>query len=511
MGLYFNIALFLPYKNYENKNVFLKGYVVERNNNNEYVLKVEKFDKYKLIKRFKIKVYTNNMFEVGDCLLLNGVFSVGEISRNYKGFNYKNYLRQNGIMGIVNIDLDNNKHFIKKIGINKSVEIYISIFKENLNSVLETLFEMKYSGFMQSVLLGNKVNLDNEVKLLFSETFLSHVLAISGMHVGIILNSIKNSLNKVCKSYKLNACFQIFFLFFFYIITGMQISCFRTVLFNLFVLVSKLLYEKSNITKTVIYTYIILIVVNVYNIINIALYLSLFSSVSIILFNKFFNKLLDKFFKINIKVYQKIDIDNNIIIFILKFIKESFVISISAQILIIPIMIYFFNYFTFKFFITNLFISIFIGFILKVGYIALGLGLIYKVFLNKSIILKCLLEIISIFIEKLLCFIFYILEIINKVNILDFYIVTPSFLFLIVYYIFIIWLIYEFNKNPYRNFRKIRKIRKIKDIKKLKCFNIYNIRKNINDLYKSKTLLIISLIVIIIFNNVVYFYRNKRV
>ena len=76
-----------------------------------------------------------------------------------------------------------------------------------MNSVLETLFEMKYSGFMQSVLLGNKVNLDNEVKLLFSETFLSHVLAISGMHVGIILNSIKNSLNKVCKSYKLNASF----------------------------------------------------------------------------------------------------------------------------------------------------------------------------------------------------------------------------------------------------------------------------------------------------------------
>ena len=495
MGLYFNIALFLPFNNFEGNLIFVKGYVIDvknevnesENKSKEYSIRVNVFDSFKLFKSIKLKVYTKEKLSLGDEVIVKGAFTQGDVRRNYKGFNYRNYLRQNGIYGIINVQDD----CLKVIGKNNNLEIVFMKIKERVNSSLEEYFEIESLGFFQSLLFGNKNNLNQETKDLFKDTSISHVLAISGMHVGIVLISFENILKKVSNNKRLNYYLEIMFLIFFYILTGMQVSCFRSALFNIFMIVSKLRYEKSNIVKTVIYTYFILILMNVYNLINIGMYLSFLSSVSIMVFNKVFLRIYE--YKVE---RNKRCLNNN---FMYNFFKSNFIVSLSAQILILPIMIYNFNFFSLNFILSNLFISVFIPMLLKVGYIIVLIDIVnffrFKlfIFINKMIS-KCL----SIILE----FNFFILEGIRKIDFLNIVFKTPNILLVIIYYLIAVSLIRWFNNNLYKNYKNILRFNYKKDIKILS--------KNIFKIFLKNKKIIIVLIIFIVFNNISALFQNKR-
>ena len=493
MGLYFNIALFLPFNNFEGNLIFVKGYVIERKNEvteseskfKEYSIRVNTLDELKLLKSIKLKIYTDKKLSLGDEVVLKGIFSQGEVRRNYKGFNYRNYLRQNGIYGIINVQDD----YLKVIGKEGNIEIFLMKIKDNINSSLEPYFENECLGFFQSLLFGNKKNLQQETKDLFKDTSISHVLAISGMHVGIVLISFENILKKVSQNKRLNYYFEIMFLLFFYILTGMQVSCFRSMLFNILTIVSDLRHEKNNIVKTVIYTYVILITMNVYNVINIGMYLSFLSSVSIMVFNKFLLKLYEYKFERKKIYYKKINSC------VYKFLKSNFIVSVSAQILILPIIIYNFNFFSLNFIISNLFISIFISILLKCGYIIVLIDVL-NVFKVRFIIFinKIIANGLSIILE----FIFLVLEGIRKVDVLNIVFKTPSVVIVISYYLINLILVSRFNNNPYKNYRYILKFNYKKDIKRL----LINIIKNKK--------IIIFLFILIVLNNIGALFQNKR-
>ena len=92
MGLYFNIALFLPFNNFEGNLIFVKGYVIDvknevnesENKSKEYSIRVNAFDSFKLFKSIKLKVYTKEKLSLGDEVIVRGAFTQGDVRRNYK-------------------------------------------------------------------------------------------------------------------------------------------------------------------------------------------------------------------------------------------------------------------------------------------------------------------------------------------------------------------------------------------------------------------------------------------
>lgn len=481
MGLYFNIALFLPFNNYEGKEVILKGYVIEKDEN-QYIIYVKRFDKYTLIKEIKIKLYVETKLNIGDEIILKGEYSEGEVSRNYKGFSYRNYLKQNSIYGIVSVEENNIKIISQKVNFNT----LISKLKYKLSFSVSNLYDGEIVGFMQSLLFGNKTNLDDSLNNLFKECSISHVLAISGMHVGIILITVDKLLEKILKHKRLKYILEIMFLIFFYIITGMQVSCFRSVLFNILSIINILKYDRNDIVKNVLITYVILICFNIYNVINIGLYLSFFSSISIMVFNKFINKI--------IKIKNK---------FLLIF-KSDFVVSISAQILIFPILIYSFNFFSLNFILTNLIISICISWILKFGYLTVILELINIYDLK---IIEYINNFFVIMLSNVLKIIFKILDFISNLKFLNLRFCTPSFLFLIIWYLVIIFIIKIFIENKYKFY-------KIMISKKRRKNFFYDIKsnlvvKNISKQNKRFIILICVLLLCLVLNNICVYFSSK--
>ena len=181
------------------------------------------------------------------------------------------------------------------------------------------------------------------------------------------------------------------------------------------------------------------------------------------------------------------------------FFKSNFIVSLSAQMLILPIMIYNFNFFSLNFILSNLFISVFIPMLLKVGYIIVLIDIVnffrfrFFIFINKMIS-KCL----SIILE----FNFFILEVIRKIDFFNIVFKTPNILSVIIYYLIAVSLIRWFNNNLYKNYKNILRFNYKKDIKILS--------KNIFKIFLKNKKIIIVLIIFIVFNNISVLFQNKR-
>lgn len=135
------------YKDKEQVNV--EGIVVEKERSKNlyeiYKLKVIKKDNVKNnSNKFKntylylnVKKSNSNNLECGDVIRCTGDFFEPETRRNYKGFDYKNYLKTKNIYGTIKIK---NMKIMKKV---KKFS-YIRI-KSKIKSLLETKIEMLFS------------------------------------------------------------------------------------------------------------------------------------------------------------------------------------------------------------------------------------------------------------------------------------------------------------------------------------------------------------------------------
>lgn len=192
---------------------------------------------------------------------------------------------------------------------------------------IEKLYKEKYKATLGKILFGLNGNIDEEITENFRDAGISHVLAISGLHITYVVFLISFILDKCIKNIKLKNVVISIFLLLFVILTGLSPSCIRACLMTIMMIISKIIHRKNNIIISIIFSFSILILFNMYVIYNIGMWLSFFGTLGIVLFNKFL-KLIFKL-KMKNKVSKVIDI---------------ILVSFSAQILIWPIIMYVFNH-----------------------------------------------------------------------------------------------------------------------------------------------------------------------
>lgn len=500
MGLCYDIALIFSLEKIypEKMEIFFKCEVIKEKESKEYydkyIVKVIQNESIKVSKNTKLILYVkkDKEFLPGDILVVKGDFEKGEISRNYGGFNYRNYLKQNKIYGIV---------FAEEIEqISQRKDIYYNFFKirNSLESKINKLYEDDYGSFLKSLLIGNKSELDEEIIKNFQDSNISHILAISGLHISFILVGVNFILEKIINSKKIRNSFLIIFLLFFMLLTGNSVSCMRACIMNIFAILCSTFYKRNDFYSSLIISIFFIIIINPYNIFNVGMWLSYCGTIGIVLIYNFLYKILRKVLnlknkkvELNYKNTQK-DYLKKIAINIKKFLLKSLTLCISAQIFIIPIMIYVFNNFSLTFFISNIITSIFIGYILAIGYISIFISFIFFP----------LSEFISYFEKIIIDIIFNTANIVSKMPFSKIYVITPSILLIILYYIMIFIFIIYFKKN------KFYIIRILLSFPKVKWKNIFN-----NIIKKSKILkkFFVVLIIITIITNTNKFNFNLKI
>ena len=430
---------------------------------NKYKVKIDNCEMYiKLDKKEK-------ELEYGDKIKIEGKYIKPEKTKNYGGFNYQDYLKSIGIIGTIDVEKIEILEKDKGNLILKKIYILSNKIKEKTKILFKNEEEQ---GLAEGLILGDKENISEETEENFEITNLSHILAVSGMHITYLVIGMQILFQKLAGKRKTNII-MIVLLILYMILAGSSPSVVRSVIMGIITIISKLVHRKNDVINSISISLLILLILNPYVIGNIGLQLSYLGTLGIVLFQKTVYNILN--IKRN-KVKEKIKKESKII----SKIKEMLAVSISAQILIFPIMIFHFNLFSIYFLITNLLASIIIGPIIIILFLVIILSFIFLP------IAKIISYFLSFLIETLL--------LITKMANLPFskiYFPTPKIHLMIIYYVFIFTSNFIYNSCKTRN-----QTATTKRVKNILAVIKYELRENKKKVLKIVVIIFFTLLII---------------
>lgn len=389
----------------------LTAIVVSNKQEKEYYnrYKVEYEGKY-----LYISVDKKMNLEYGDKIQIKGEFQEPQTSRNYKGFNYSQYLKTQKIYGAVKAP---SVKVLEKKCANKVMQFSNSIFLK-IKDNIERTYSKNISQIILGVMLGFTEQIDENVKEDFSTSNISHVLAVSGMHISYIIALITNSTQKILGKRKSKIIASIVLMAYMFI-TGFSVSVVRASIMGILSCMAFVVYRKSDTLNNISIAALLTLINNPYSIISVSFALTYGGTIGIIYFKPIVEKIIKSIKIRNRKwkyVFLRLQRKCEKII-------EIISVSISAQIVIAPIMILNFNSIGIGFLITNLLLSIVIGIIVMSGFIQI---LVSFISINTGIAFAKLVEIPT-----------YGLLLISKIDVGNFKVVTPDLYQVILYYLVI--------------------------------------------------------------------------
>jgi competence protein ComEC len=216
--------------------------------------------------------------QTGDTLSFSGTIIPISEKRNPNQFDYQRFLADKNIYAQIRLD---ELVSIKK---NKRISTW-SWWQNQASRIIEQNFGELTQPLAKALLLGFKQDLDQETMLAFSRTGLSHIMAVSGLHVGFIIAPFWILLPFI-KSKKygrvIGLVTLILVLFFYAGITGFTASVMRASVTAIFLTVGKLFNKSPNSINLTAAAAIILLIINPQDLFSIGFQLS-FSAVFIIL------------------------------------------------------------------------------------------------------------------------------------------------------------------------------------------------------------------------------------
>lgn len=434
---------------------------------NRYVVK-SKFNG-KSWRKFIIYTKKNIILEYGDLVRLEGEYFKPDGARNYKGFNYKEYLKTKKIYGTIQVK---NIVILKK---NKGKTVFriSSKIRKNIEEKAKLIIHDETLGLLLGITIGNKEFIDEETTENFRASSLSHILAISGAHTSYIILGVIYFLLKLKIPRRKGYMITIFILICFMFITDFPPSVVRACIMGIIMLLGKVIYRKVDTVNGIFLSLLIMFWYNPFLITDIGLLLSYGGTIGIITFGKSTRSLINK---LSLKIVRKINLEKLLEIKYLKRIGrgivDSLAVTISAQLLIMPIIALKFNIVSFTFFISNLLAVPLAGVNIMLGFVFIIISFIYIP----------VAKIIAIPLNLGLKALSLIAKFISKLPFSMVYVTTPSFFTIIFYYI-LIFIIYFLNLYS----TKIQKL----------FLNGKNYKEKI---IERKTIIIISLVLTISIN-----------
>lgn len=346
----------------------------------------------------------------GDSLYIEGEFKQPEEARNYKGYNYKQYLKTKKIIGTVELE----KAKILKSSNGSFIHNIQKYIRDTINGTLTD----EEGNLLLAILLGDKDKLSEDIQESFKTSNLSHMLAVSGAHVSYIILGLTYVLQNSIIGKKNGKIVCIIFLLFFMAITNFTPSVTRACIMAILTLFSGIVYRKSDVYTNISVAALITLIFNPYSLLDLGFQLSYGGTIGIIIFIK---RIQEK--KSNSKV--------------INYIKQMALVSVYANIIIIPIMMYHFNTVSLTFIISNIMASPILGIIVITGFL----------FIIASITVKPLIRLIAIFIKPILSILIKISQICSKLPFSSILVVTPYIFNVISYYAIILYCIKSKKNN----------------------------------------------------------------
>lgn len=289
-----------------------------------------------------------------------------------------------------------------------------SFFQERRNHILDRInnssLSLSTKMFLKSIVLADKTEMDASIYEDFKRSGMSHVLAISGMHIAIIFGFVYFLLSMIIKNRKWIITGSLLLIWFFGFFIGIGNSVFRACLMLTIYYIFYFLQRKQDFVHTWSLSLLIILFLNTQQLFDVGFQLSFTAVMGIYWLYK---PILSLFPKLPIRWTN--------------FIFQIISVTLSAQISVLPLLLYYFHTFSVIGVFTNLILIPFIQIIVIISFVMVFL-------LYFSNLFSFLIEGYDLIVQYLLKVIHYFSKF-NYGNIdnVPFYFLEVVFLFYLIY------------------------------------------------------------------------------
>lgn len=279
-------------------------------------------------------------FSVGDILFGNVILSPVETSQENPTY----YLSRGTLITVLSAE--------DSFSVTDRVYSNLKIRLRTLNSALSRVFEYNIGGdasdLVSAVTLGNKDVLNKSILRDFSRSGLSHVLAISGMHLSIIMMALEWLFQRMGLRKSLR-CIYIFLICLFYLaLIGFPLSAIRAFVMMAFVYLSFLLRSDNDAVTSLFFALFLILAVSPTAVWDVGLWMSFFAVLGLLIANYFISKISERLYEAK---WKRIFIRMSVYLF------SALLISLFANAFVCFFIWCYFGEFSLIFVLSNLVIS----------------------------------------------------------------------------------------------------------------------------------------------------------
>jgi len=328
----------------------------------KYIVDILKVDNQSVSGKLLLNVQKDslsNPLKVDDVLITaNAIQNINPPLNPYQ-FNYREYLKRQYVYLQVYAD---EASLLKLTSNSKSIFGYAENIRDKVTQKLkENNFKKDELAIIESLLLGKRKDISPDTYNNYINAGVIHILAVSGLHVGImmyILSWVFAPIGWLKNGNYFKMALVVILLWCFAIIAGLSPSVTRAVTMFTFVAIARNLKKPTNIFNTLASSMFILLLFKPLFLFEVGFQLSYAAVLSIVIIQPLIQKLWTPKNKV------------------LKYFWTLFCVTTAAQIGVAPISLFYFHQFPGLFFISNLVILPFLGFVLAFGIVVIILALL---------------------------------------------------------------------------------------------------------------------------------------
>lgn len=314
---------------------------------------------------------SQNHLVIGNCIKVKTTLQRNKSSKNPSQFDYSQYLANKQIYAQIYCP---KKEILVSKTIRKDIWYYCAKMHSRIISNLEkSKFNKAEMNVALALILGQQQEISQDIIQDYQYSGATHILSVSGLHVGFIMLFITFILKPIPNTRK-GSFFKLASILIslagFAIISGLSPSVLRSVVMFSFIAIGNHLLRNGNIYHTLFVSILLILLFEPYFLFDVGFQLSYLA----LFFILWLQPLLKNIYKPK----------NKLILYI----WEALTVSFAAQIGTLPLCLYYFHQFPGLFFVTNIIILPILSFIMIAGIIVM----IIAVFTQPPIFLTIIFE-----------------------------------------------------------------------------------------------------------------------
>ncbi|MBF8148556.1 ComEC family competence protein [Winogradskyella sp. F6397] len=348
--------------------------------NDKYIVAITSFNDKEAIGRLLINIKRDSISKpiyVDDIFFTSSELKVIQKPLNPHQFDYGKYLEMQQVYHQLYL---NSTNILLLSDSKRTIYGYADALRTKINlKLVEAGFTGDALSIMNALLLGQRQTIDKTVYDNYVNSGTIHILAVSGLHVGIILiilNVIFKPLLRLKYGHFIRPIILVALLWSFAVIAGLRPSVTRAVTMFSVISIAMHLKRRTNIYNTLIISAFLILLFKPAFLFAVGFQMSYLAVLGIVTIQPIFYKLWKPKYWIIDKPWQ------------------IFTVTLAAQIGVVPISLFYFHQFPGLFFISNLVVIPFLGLILGLGILVIVLALLNVIpnflVITYSFIIDCL-------------------------------------------------------------------------------------------------------------------------